>query len=155
MGSITGPHLIIKNLSVSFKWSNNYQKTQIKVARIDALIKDSRLDYTHKLTTQLIRENQTIVIEDLATGNMVKNHLLARAISNANWGKIDRYFPSSKGCSNCGYVVEKLPLNIRESDFPECGSHHDRDINASITFLLWDSQCQSASWSIYPKRVNL
>ena len=85
--------------------------------------------------------------------NMVKNYLLARAISNANWGeivrqleykagwygresiKIDRYFPSSKGCSNCGYVVEKLPLNIRKWDCPECGSHYNRDINASINIL--------------------
>ena len=85
---------------------------------------------------------------------MVKNHKLARAISNANWGelvrqleykaewygrtliKIDRYFPSSKRCSNCGHVVEKLPLNIREWDCPECGSHHDRDINASINVFL-------------------
>ena len=135
------------------KKSNNYQKAKLKVARIHAKIKDSRLDYTHKLTTRLIRENQTIVVEDLAVNNMVKNHKLARAISDANWGeivrqleykaqwygrqliKIDRYFPSSKGCSNCGYVVEKLPLNIREWDCPECSSHHDRDINASINIL--------------------
>ncbi|NES07262.1 MAG: IS200/IS605 family element transposase accessory protein TnpB, partial [Okeania sp. SIO2F4] len=98
-------------------------------------------------------ENQTIVVEDLAVRNMVKNHKLARAISDANWGelvrqldykaewygreliKIDRYFPSSKRCSNCGHVVEKLPLNIREWDCPKCGSHHDRDINASINIL--------------------
>ncbi|NES67169.1 MAG: IS200/IS605 family element transposase accessory protein TnpB, partial [Okeania sp. SIO2D1] len=138
-------------------------------ARIHAKIKDSRLDYTHKLTyvanptapLQLTRENQTIVVEDLAVKNMVKNHKLARAISDANWGelvrqleykaewygreliKIDRYFPSSsfrgaaltKRCSNCGHVVEKLPLNIREWDCPECGSHHDRDINATINIL--------------------
>ena len=133
--------------------SNNYQKARLKVARIHAKIKDSRLDYTHKLTTQLIRENQTIVVEDLAVKNMVKNYKLARAISDANWGelvrqleykaewygreliKIDRYFPSSKRCSNCGHIVEKLPLNIREWDCPECGSHHDRDINASLNIL--------------------
>ena len=138
-----------KSLSRKTKRSNNYQKARLKVAKIQALIKDSRLDYTHKLTTQLIRENQIIVIEDLAAGNMVKNHKLARAISDANWGeivrqleykaewygqeliKIDRYFPSSKGCSNCGYVVQKLPLNIREWDCSEDGSHQDRDINAS------------------------
>ncbi|MGD1699654.1 RNA-guided endonuclease TnpB family protein [Dapis sp. BLCC M229] len=84
---------------------------------------------------------------------MVKNNKLAKAISDANWGeivrqleykadwyrrkliKIDRYFPSSKRCSNCGHVVEKLPLNIREWDCPECGSQHDRDINASINIL--------------------
>ncbi len=119
-----------KSLSRKTKGSNNYQKARLKVAKIHAKIKDSRLDYTHKLTTQLIRENQTIVVEDLAVKNMVKNHKLARAISDANWGelvrqleykaewygreliKIDRYFPSSKGCSNCGYVVDKLPLDI-------------------------------------------
>ncbi|MGD1699728.1 RNA-guided endonuclease InsQ/TnpB family protein [Dapis sp. BLCC M229] len=121
-----------KSLSRKTKGSNNYQKARLKVARIHAKIKDSRLDYTHQLTTQLIRENQTIVVEDLAVKNMVKNHKLARAISDANWGelvrqleykaewygreliKIDRYFPSSKRCSNCGYVVDKLPLHIRE-----------------------------------------
>ncbi|NES68223.1 MAG: transposase [Okeania sp. SIO2D1] len=82
-----------------------------------------------------------------------RDHKLARAISDANWGelvrqleykadwygrklvKIDRYFPSSKRCSNCGHVVEKLPLNIREWDCPECATHHDRDINASINIL--------------------
>ncbi|MGD1699316.1 RNA-guided endonuclease InsQ/TnpB family protein [Dapis sp. BLCC M229] len=142
-----------KSLDKKTKGTNNYQKARLKVARIHAKIKNSRLDYTHKLTTQLIRENQTIVVEDLAVKNMVKNHKLARAISDANWGeivrqleykgewygreliKIDRYFPSSKRCSNCGHVVEKLPLNIREWDCPECGSHHDRDINASINIL--------------------
>ncbi len=142
-----------KSLDRKTKGTNNYQKARLKVAKIHAKIKDSRLDYTHKLTTQLIRENQTIVVEDLAVRNMVKNHKLARAISDANWGelvrqldykaewygreliKIDRYFPSSKRCSNCGHVVEKLPLNIREWDCPKCGSHHDRDINASINIL--------------------
>ncbi|NER04951.1 MAG: IS200/IS605 family element transposase accessory protein TnpB, partial [Okeania sp. SIO3C4] len=142
-----------KSLSRRAKGSNNYQKARLKVARIHAKIKDSRLDYTHKLTTQLIRENQTIVVEDLAVKNMVKNHKLARAISDANWGeivrqleykadwygreliKIDRYFPSSKRCSDCGHVVEKLPLNIREWDCPECAAHHDRDVNASINIL--------------------
>ncbi len=135
------------------KKSNNYQKARLKVAKIHAKIKDSRVDYTHKLTTRLIRENQTIVVEDLAVKNMVKNQKLARAISDANWGelvrqleykadwygreliKIDPYFPSSKRCSNCGHIVEKLPLNIREWDCPECGSHHDRDINASNNIL--------------------
>ncbi|NET24282.1 RNA-guided endonuclease TnpB family protein [Okeania sp. SIO1I7] len=142
-----------KSLKRKTKGSNNYQKARLILARIHAKIKDSRLDYTHQLTTQLIRENQTIVVEDLAVKNMVKNHKLARAISDANWGelvrqleykadwygreliKIDRYFPSSKRCSNCGHVVDKLPLSIREWDCPECGSHHDRDINASINIL--------------------
>ncbi|NEQ77258.1 MAG: IS200/IS605 family element transposase accessory protein TnpB [Okeania sp. SIO2C9] len=142
-----------KSLSRKTKGSNNYQKARLILARIHAKIKDSRLDYTHKLTTQLIRENQTVVVEEIAVKNMVKNHKLARAISDANWSelvrqleykaewygrelvKIDRYFPSSKRCSNCGHVVEKLPLNIREWDCPECAAHHDRDINASINIL--------------------
>jgi putative transposase len=84
---------------------------------------------------------------------MVKNHKLALAISDANWGelvrqldykaewygreliKIDRWFPSSKRCSNCGHIAEKMPLNIREWDCPECNTHHDRDLNASLNIL--------------------
>ncbi|MFZ1026282.1 MAG: RNA-guided endonuclease TnpB family protein [Limnoraphis robusta] len=142
-----------KSLSRKIKGSLNREKARVKVARISAKIADTRRDYTHKLTTQLIRENQSIVVEDLAVKNMVKNHKLARAISDANWGelvrqltykaewygreliKIDRWFPSSKRCSNCGYIAEKMPLNIREWDCPKCNSHHDRDINASINIL--------------------
>ncbi|MEA5498245.1 RNA-guided endonuclease InsQ/TnpB family protein [Limnoraphis robusta] len=142
-----------KSLSRKIKGSKNREKARVKVAKIQAKIADCRRDHTHKLTTQLIRENQTIVVEDLAVKNMVKNHKLARAISDANWGelvrqltykaswygreliKIDRWFPSSKRCSNCGYIAERMPLNIREWDCPKCNSHHDRDINASINIL--------------------
>ncbi|MCG5057233.1 MAG: transposase [Limnoraphis sp. WC205] len=142
-----------KSLSRKIKGSKNREKARVKVAKIQAKIADCRRDHTHKLTTQLIRENQTIVVEDLAVKNMVKNHKLARAISDANWGelvrqltykalwygreliKIDRCFPSSKRCSNCGYIAERMPLNIREWDCPKCNSHHDRDINASINIL--------------------
>ena len=91
-----------------------------------------------------------IVVEDLAVKNMVKNHKLVRAIGNANWGeivrqldykaqwyggeliKIDRYFPSSKRCYDCGHVVDKLPLNIREWDCPGCGTHYRRNNSRSI-----------------------
>ncbi|NEO90391.1 MAG: IS200/IS605 family element transposase accessory protein TnpB [Moorea sp. SIO3G5] len=142
-----------KSLSRKVKGSKNREKARVKLARIQAQIADSRRDHTHKLTTQLIRENQTIVVEDLAVKNMVKNHKLARAISDANWGelvrqltykaewygreliKIDRWFPSSKRCSCCGHILEKMPLNIREWDCPQCQTHHDRDINASINIL--------------------
>ena len=143
-----------KSLSRKAKGSKNREKARVKVARIQAKIADSRRDHTHKLTTQLIRENQTIVVEDLAVKNMVKNHKLARVISEANWGeivrqleykaewygreliKIDRYFPSSKRCFDCGYVVDKLPLDIRKWDCPNCNKKGiDRDINASLNIL--------------------
>ncbi|MGL5065046.1 MAG: RNA-guided endonuclease TnpB family protein, partial [Microcoleus sp.] len=102
---------------------------------------------------RLVRENQTIAVEDLAVKNMVKNPKLALAISDASWGelvrqleykcdwygrtliKIDRWFPSSKRCFECGYIVEKLPLKIREWECPNCGVHHDRDLNAANNIL--------------------
>ena len=142
-----------KSLSRKVKGSKNREKARIQVAQISAKIADARRDHTHKLTTQLPSENQTIVIEDLAVKNMVKNHKLALALSDANWGeqvrqlaykaewygreliKIDRWFPSSKRCSNCGHIVEKMALNIREWDCPQCGTHHDRDLNASLNIL--------------------
>jgi putative transposase len=142
-----------KALSRKQKGSRNRDKARLKVARIQASISDFRKDYAHKLTTRLIRENQTIVVENLAVKNMVKNPKLARAISDAAWSelvrqleykakwhgrtlvKIDRWFPSSKRCGNCGHIIDKLPLNIRNWDCPNCGTHHDRDINASRNIL--------------------
>jgi putative transposase len=138
-----------KALSRKVKGSNNREKARMQVARIHAAIADSRTDFLHKLTTRLVRENQTIAVEDLAVKNMMKNRLLAQAIADASWSelirqleykaawygrtlvKIDRWFPSSKRCGNCGHVVDKLPLDIREWDCPEWGTHHDRDINAA------------------------
>jgi putative transposase len=142
-----------KSLSRKQKGSKNREKARIKVARIHAKITDTRTDHIHKLTTQLVRENQTIVVEDLAVKNLVKNRKLAQSISDASWGEItrqlaykcrwygrtyieiDRWFPSSKRCSNCGYIVEKMPLKIREWECPNCGTHHDRDLNASKNIL--------------------
>jgi len=142
-----------KALARKQKGSNNRQKARVQVAKIYAQITDARQDFILKLTTQLIRENQTIVVEDLAIKNMVKNHKLALAISDASWGelirqlaykcewygreliKIDRWFPSSKRCGNCGHIVDKLPLNIREWECPKCGTNHDRDINAAKNIL--------------------
>jgi putative transposase len=142
-----------KSLSRKQKGSNNRYKARLKVAKVHEQISDARKDFLHKLTTQLVRENQTIAVEDLAVKNMVKNHKLALAISDASWGelvrqleykcdwygrnfvKIDRWFPSSKRCGHCGHVVEKLPLNIREWDCPKCMAHHDRDVNAAKNIL--------------------
>ena len=150
-----------KALSRKQKGSNNRHKARLKVAKVHAQITDARKDFLHKLTTQLVRANQTIVVEDLAIKNMVKNHKLALAISDASWGelirqlaykcewygreliKIDRWFPSSKRCGNCGHIVDKMPggrgtrpaLNIREWECPKCGMNHDRDINAAHNIL--------------------
>ena len=103
----------------------------------------------HKLSTRLVREHDVIVIEDLSVRNMVRNHSLARAIHDASWAElrrqleykadwygreviaIDRWYPSSKTCSACGAITEKLPLNVREW-VCRCGARHDRDVNAAI-----------------------
>jgi putative transposase len=142
-----------KTLSRRDKGSKNRDKARIAVARIHASIKDARLDFLNKLTTQLVRENQVIAVEDLAVTNMVKNRSLARSISDAGWGelvrqleykcqwygrelvKINRFFPSSKKCGKCDFVIDKLPLSIREWECPNCGTVHDRDINAAHNIL--------------------
>jgi putative transposase len=142
-----------KALSRKQKDSRNRDKARLKVAKIHAQIRDSRQDFLHKLTTRLVRENQTIVAESLAVKNMVKNPKLAKAISDAGWGELtrqlaykalwygrnfvqlDRWFPGFKTCFKCGHIAEKLPLNVREWDCPKCNTHHDRDENAAINHL--------------------
>ncbi len=131
------------------KGSKNRAKAAKKVARIHASIADRRRDFLHKLSTRLIRENQTICVESLAVKNMVKNHSLAKAISDVGWSafvsqleykakwygrnvvKIDRWYPSSKRCSNCGHLLDSLPLEVRQWTCPACGVTHDRDVNAA------------------------
>jgi len=142
-----------KNLSRKQKGSKNREKARIKVAKIHLKISDNRIFFLHKLTTQLVRENQTIAVESLAVKNLVKNPKLAWAISDSGWSElirqldykcrwygrklvaIDRWFPSSKRCSHCGQIVDKMPLNIREWICPSCGCNHDRDVNASKNIL--------------------
>ena len=143
-----------KELSRKTKDSSNRYKARLKVAKIHAKIKDARTDFLHKLTTRLIRSYSLIAIEDLAIRNMVKNHKLARSISDASWGeffrqleykckwygrqlvKIDRFFPSSKRHFECGFVIDKLPLNVRSWNCPQCGIKNiDRDINAGKNIL--------------------
>ncbi|MCT2990933.1 RNA-guided endonuclease InsQ/TnpB family protein [Propionibacterium freudenreichii] len=142
-----------RNMARKQKGSNNRTKARLKVAKVYARIADRRRDHLHKLTSRIVRENQTIVIEDLAVRNMVKNRSLARAISDASWSElrsmleykadwygreviaIDRWYPSSKTCSNCGHLLQSLPLNVREWVCAECGTVHDRDVNAARTIL--------------------
>jgi putative transposase len=131
------------------KGSKNRAKARKKVARIHARIADRRRDFLHQLSTRLIRENQTICMESLQVKNMVKNHSLAKAISDVGWSefvsqleykarwydrnlvKIDKWYPSSKRCFDCGHILETLPLDIRIWTCPECGVVHNRDVNAA------------------------
>jgi putative transposase len=141
-----------RNLSRTAKGSANRAKARVKVARVHARIADRRRDHLHKLTTRLVRENQAVVIEDLSVRNMVRNHSLARAISDASWSEframleykadwygrtvvaIDRWYPSSKLCSGCGALRDSLPLSTREWAC-RCGAVHDRDVNAALNIL--------------------
>jgi putative transposase len=142
-----------KHLSRKTKGSNRYNKQRVKVARIHEKITNSRRDFQHKLSTRLINEYDMIALETLAVKNMVKNRHLAYSISDSGWysfvemlsykalwygktiAKIDRWYPSSKTCSSCDYVIDKLPLSVRKWTCPRCSCEHDRDINASKNIL--------------------
>lgn len=134
--------------------SNNRNKARIKVAIQHEKITNQRNDFIQKLSTQLIKNYDVICLEDLKVKNMVKNHKLAKSISDVSWSefvrqlqykaewqhkiiqKIDTYFPSSQLCSDCGYQFKGTKdLSVREWVCPQCGSHHDRDENASINIL--------------------
>ncbi|MFI5796449.1 RNA-guided endonuclease InsQ/TnpB family protein [Streptomyces sp. NPDC051677] len=149
----------------------NRTKARRKVAKIRARIADRRRDLLHKLTTRLVRENQTLVIEDLTVRNMVKNHTLARAISDASWrdfrsmleykaawyGReviaVDRFFPSSKMCSHCGALQDKMPLNVRTWTCA-CGTTHDRDVNAAINLLAAGRAVAAWGAGVRPQRSS-
>ncbi|MEU8117146.1 RNA-guided endonuclease TnpB family protein [Spirillospora sp. NPDC049024] len=149
--------------------SANRDKARRKVARVHARIADRRRDFLHKLSTRLVRENQTVVIEDLAVGNMLKNRSLARAISDTAWRElrsmleykcawygrdlvvVDRWFPSSKLCGNCRTVRAELPLDVREWTC-ECGSVHDRDVNAARNILAAGLAVSACGDGVRPQR---
>lgn len=143
-----------RKLSHKTKGSKNYQKQRIKLARVHEKIRNTRIDNLHKISHRLISENQVIVSEDLAVSNMVKNHNLAKAITDCGWYeltrqltykaewngrtyiKIGRYVPSSQLCNICGYVNKNTKdLSVREWICPKCGTKHDRDINAAKNIL--------------------
>jgi len=133
------------------KYSKNKGKrTKQRLALLHEKVVNKRKDFLHKVSTKLIRENQTIAIEDLAVKNMMKNHNLAQAISDVSWStfvtmleykadwygknilRIGRFAPSSKTCSCCGYINKELTLKDRSWTCPKCSSVLDRDVNASI-----------------------
>lgn len=143
-----------RRLSRKVKGSNNRNKERIKMARQYARIQDIRTDNIHKFTTETIRENQAVYVEGLNVAGMLKNHHLAKHIGDASFAvlfrqleykavwygrdfvQLDQFFPSSKLCSNCGHLLLKLPLSVREWICPECDAKHDRDQNASRVILL-------------------
>lgn len=145
--------LLSRRLARKQKGSKNREKARTKLGRLHARVADRRRDHLHKLSTRLVRENQVIVVEDLNVRGMVKNRSLARSISDAGWSelvrqleyksewygrgliKVDRFFPSSKTCSECGSVLDRLDLGVRSWKCPSCGASHDRDHNAAKNIL--------------------
>ena len=140
-----------RSLSRKKKGSSNYAKAKLHIARLHSKVAHRRSDFLHKLTYRLTHENQVscICVEDLNINGMMKNHYLAYSIADASLGEfyrqlrykcewygvayrvIDRFAPSSKLCHHCGYRMNKMPMSVRRWTCPECGTHHDRDINAA------------------------
>ena len=134
--------------------SRNRENARICVARIHERIANIRRDFLHKLSTRLARENQTVAVEHLNIKGMLRNHRLAKSISDASWSeffrqlayktelhggdllKVDTFYPSSQTCSLCGYQNPLTKdLSVHEWDCPACGTHHDRDVNAAKNIL--------------------
>jgi len=149
--------------------SSNRDKARRVVARIHARIADCRRDHLHKLTTRLVRDNQTLVIEDLAVRSMVQNRRLARAISDASWAEfrsmveykaarygreviaVNRFFPSSKLCSRCGALRSRMPLSVRIWTCA-CGATRDRDVNAARNLLAAGLAVSVCGAGVRPQR---
>ena len=165
--------LLQRRLSKKEKGSANREKARQKVAKLHAKIDDCRKDFAHKATTKIVRENQAIYLEDLSVRNMMANHCLAKAIGDCGWHeitrqltykaewygrtvvKIDRFFPSSKRCSCCGHIVERLPLDVRQWQCPECSTEHDRDENAAKNILAVGQTVKASGGSVRPKRTKV
>ena len=146
-----------RRLSRMKKGSNRRNRQRIKVARIHARIAAMRQDFLHKTTTALIRRADVLALEDLNVGGMMKNHHLAGAIADVGMGEFrrqleykaawngrelriaGRFAPTSKTCSECQHVMDKMPLSVRQWTCPECGARHDRDVNAARNILMFST----------------
>ena len=138
-----------RKLSRKKKGSNSRNKARQLVARAHERVACARRDHLHKLSRRIVNENQVIAVEDLHVKGIMANHSLAKATADAGWGmftgfleykaarsgkafvKCDRWYPSSKACSECGSICNKMPLDVRAWTCVHCGAHHDRDINAA------------------------
>jgi len=144
-----------RRLSKKEKGSNNRTRARLAVAKIHEKVANQRLDYQHRISLKLTCENQAISVESLNIKGMVRNHKLAKQISDVAWGNfltmleykgdiygceikyVDSFFPSSKRCSKCGYIKEDLTLAIREWECPQCRRFWDRDVNAALNLMLF------------------
>ncbi|MDJ0676650.1 MAG: IS200/IS605 family element RNA-guided endonuclease TnpB [Calothrix sp. MO_167.B42] len=160
-----------RRLSRKQSGSNNRNKSRLNVARIHEKVANQRQDYQHKISLKLVSENQRISAESLNIKGMVKNRKLAKQISDVAWGNfltmleykgdiygcevhcVDKFFPSSKRCSNCGYIKQDLTLAIREWECPECKIFWDRDVNAALNLMLFSESVlkSSGEWSPSPE----
>jgi putative transposase len=140
-----------QDLSRKQRGSNNRKKAVVKVARAHVRVADTRRDWQHKLSTAIIRDSQAVYVEDLCVGGLGRTRL-AKSVHDAGWAaftamleykaarygrtfaRVDRFFPSTRMCSDCGRVNDKMALNVRAWGCP-CGSHHDRDVNAAKNIL--------------------
>jgi putative transposase len=161
------------HLSKKVKGGSNRNKARLKVTKIHKKITNSRKDAIHKATTNLVRNNDIIIMENLKTRNMLRNRKLAKAISDASFGEIKRqleykcnwynkvlvkigtFYPSSKTCSACGWINQSLTLKDRRWSCTQCAINHDRDINASKNILKEGLRCISSGTGDYTHGANV